>query len=163
MQDMLLQDPYSCTPIFRMIINVEGLVSPIGPAGDAVYVPMRISGGRIIGVDLEKHVISGSDFATMHADEAFEHNGRLVVGDPAGDILISYFGVSQAAEGAYDELLDGTLPRETPCRLNVQVWSTSPHWRALNRKPLLGVGTFEGSSGTLDVVVLSVVGRDPGN
>jgi hypothetical protein len=146
-----------------MIIKVEVLVSPIGPAGDAVYVPMRISGGRIIGVDVERPVIGGSDFATMHADEAFEHNGRLVVGDPAGDIIVRYFGVSQAAEGAYDELLDGTLPRETPCRLNVQIWSTSPQWRPLNRKPLLGVGTFGGSSGTLDVIVLSVVGRDPRN
>jgi hypothetical protein len=36
-----------------MIISLEPLTSTIGPAGDRLYVPLRITGGRIIGLGRE--------------------------------------------------------------------------------------------------------------
>jgi hypothetical protein len=93
----------------------------------------------------------------MYADEKLVHNGNFVITDPAGDIIVWYDGPSQAVEGAYDDLLDGRLPGTSPCRVSVRVVSTSPEWRVLYRRPLLGVGTFDGTAGTLEFTLLSVI------
>jgi hypothetical protein len=156
-QLLLLREPYPCTPICKIAIALEGVTAAIGPAGDAVYVPMRITGGSVTGAGAAKRIICGTDFAVMYADEKLVHNGNFVIADPAGDILVWYDGPSQAAEGAYDNLLDGQLPGKSPCRLSVRSVATGPQWRTLNRKPLLGVGSFDGTTGTLDFTLISVV------
>jgi len=140
-----------------MVIAVEGLATPIGPAGDAVYAPMRIAGGRVRGIGGEKSIVGGTDFAIMYADEKLVHNGNLVVADPAGDILVWYDGFSQAGEGAYDDLLEGRLPANIPCRVAIRTVSTNPAWLFLNRRPLLGIGSFDGNAGTLKLTILSVI------
>jgi hypothetical protein len=117
---------------------------------------MRITGGIVTGVGLPKRVLCGTDFAVMGADEKLVHNGNFVIADPAGDVLMWYDGASEAREGAYDELLEGLLPRKIPCRLSLRSISTAPEWRMLNRRPLVGVGSFDGGAGTLDFVVLSI-------
>ncbi len=149
---------YSLRWICQIVITLEGLTAAIGPAGDALYVPMRITGGSATGAGAEKYVVCGTDFAVMHADEKLVHHGNFVIADPAGDILVWYDGPSQAAEGAYDDLVDGLLPRSASCRLSVRTISTGPEWHALNRRPLLGVGSFDGTTGTLDFALLSVTG-----
>jgi hypothetical protein len=154
---------YSCTPICQVILNVEGVTAAIGPAGDNVYVPMRIVGGSVRGSGSPKEVICGTDFAVMFADEKLVHDGNFVVADPAGDILVWYDGSSQATEGAYDEILDGRLPGKIPTRLSVRSMSTGPDWKLLNRRPLLGVGSFDGRDGTLEFTVLSVAEGDGRN
>lgn len=156
-------EPYSCTPICKIVIRFEALTAAIGPAGDALYVPMRIVGGHITGAGPERRVISGTDVAVMYADEKLVHNGCFVIADPTGDILVWYDGPSQASEGAYDDLLDGQLPGRCPCRLSVRTISTGPEWRSLNRRPLLGVGSFDGVAGTLDFTLLSVTELAPAN
>jgi len=158
-----LLDTYSCTPICHVVVTLEGIAAAIGPAGDNVYVPMRITGGIVTGVGLAKTVAFGTDFAVMYADEKLVHNGNFIVSDPAGDILIWYDGPSQAREGAYDELLDGQLPPKIPCRFRLRSISTGPEWKLLNRQPLLGVGSFDGTAGTLEFVVLSVTETDAHN
>ncbi len=151
-----MRDPYTCTPICKIVIALEGVTAAIGPAGDALYVPLRITGGNAVATGPEKRIISGTDFAVMYADEKLVHNGNFVIADPAGDILVWYDGPSQAAEGAYDDLLEGRLPSKSPCRLSVRTISTSPEWRTLNRRPMLGVGTFDGTTGTLEFTLLAV-------
>jgi hypothetical protein len=152
--------PYSCTPVCRMVIALESLTSPIGPAGDRLYVPLRITGGSVIGVGSEKKILSGDDFAVMYADEKLMHKGRFAVEDPIGDILVWYTGATLAGNGAYDELLDGQPPGVAPCRLSVVFVSTGLPWRSLTRRPLLGVGSFDGVAGRLNVPVLSVPEND---
>jgi hypothetical protein len=163
LQELLLREPYSCTPICKIVIMLEGVTAAIGPAGDALYVPMRITGGTVTGDGSTKRVICGTDFAVMYADEKLVHNGNFVIADPAGDILVWYDGPSQAAEGAYDELLDGHLPGKIPCRLSVRSVATGPEWRALNRRPLLGMGSFDGADGTLEFTILSITETAPAN
>jgi hypothetical protein len=158
-----LRDPYSCAPICHIVLTFEGLTAAIGPAGDNVYVPMRITGGSVTGLGSEKRVICGTDFAVMYGDEKLVHNGNVVIADPAGDILLWYDGPSQAEEGAYDDLLDGRLPGKIRSRLSVRVISTGPTWRTLKRRPLLGVGSFDGTSGSLEFTVLSVTETAPSN
>jgi hypothetical protein len=160
MLELLLRDAYSCTPICHVVVNVEGLTAAIGPAGDNVYVPMRITGGSVTGSGADKVVMCGTDFALMYADEKLVHNGNLVVADPAGDILIWYDGSSQASQGAYDDILDGRLPGKIPSRLQVRSISSGPEWKSLNRVPLLGVGSFDGTLGTLEFTLLSVTESD---
>ena len=162
-RELLLRDPYSCTPICHIVLTLEGLTPAIGPAGDNVYVPMRITGGSVTGLGSEKRVICGTDFAAMYGDEKLVHNGNVVIADPAGDVLLWYDGPSQAEEGAYDDLLDGRLPGKIPSRLRVRAISTGPAWRTLKRRPLLGVGSFDGTSGTLEFTVLSVTETALGN
>ena len=96
----------------------------------------------------------------MYADEKLVHDGSFAIADPAGDVLIWYDGASQAREGAYDAVLDGQLPGRAPCRLSVRSVSTAPEWRALNRRPLFGVGSFDGTAGTLEFTVLSIGTKD---
>jgi hypothetical protein len=163
MRELLLRDPYSCTPICHVTVNVEGLTAAIGPAGDNVYVPMHITGGSVSGAGAEKRVICGTDFALMSADEKLVHNGNFVVADPAGDILFWYDGVSRASEGAYDEVLDGKLPGNIPSRLSVRSISSGPEWKSLNGVPLLGIGSFDGTLGTLEFTVLFVTVNDGQN
>jgi hypothetical protein len=117
---------------------------------------MRIVTGSIGGLGADKRVVGGSDFALMYADEKLVHNGVFVATDPAGDVVVWYEGTSQAREGAYDALPDGQLPADVPTQVSVRTSSTSPEWKRLNRKPLLGVGSFDGTSGVLDVTVLFV-------
>jgi hypothetical protein len=154
---MLSRDPYTCTPVCRVLIRVEQFARPIGPAGDAVHVPMRITGGRVSGLGVEKYVVGGVDMAVMNADESLTHNGTCVIADPLGNTILWYDGSSQAEEGAYDDLLDGVLPSKIRSRLCVRITSTNPEWRSFNRRPLLAVGSFDGSAGTLEFVILSLV------
>lgn len=158
-----MREPYSCTPICKIVLMLEGLTAAIGPAGDNVYVPMRVTGGTLAGTGPTRRVLCGTDFAVMYADEKLVHNGNFVVADPAGDILVWYDGPSNAADGAYDDLLDGRLPGKSPCRLSVRTVSTGPEWRTLNRRPLLGVGAFNGTTGTLEFTLLSVTGFPTSN
>jgi hypothetical protein len=156
MQELLLGEPYTCTPVCKVVVALEGMVAAIGPAGDALYVPMRITGGSVVGVGPEGRIVGGSDIAVMYGDEMFVHNGTFIIADPAGDIVVWYDGPSAAAEGSYDDVLDGRLPGRSACRLNVRTISTGPKWRSLNRRPLLGVGFYDGSSGTLEFTILTV-------
>jgi hypothetical protein len=75
-----------------------------------VYVPFRISRELVRGFDRGKQVVGRIDFSMMYADEAFAHDGKFVIADEPGDILVEYAGGSQAREGAYDNLLAGRLP-----------------------------------------------------
>jgi hypothetical protein len=156
MRELLLREPYSCTPVCRIVVALEPLTSAIGPAGDRLCVPFRTAGGSIQGIGGEKRILGGDDFAVMYADEKLTHDGRFVAEDPIGDVLVWYTGTSQAAEGAYDDLLDGRLPVAASCRLSVTFVSTGALWRSLTRRPLLGVGSFDGVAGRLDVTVLMV-------
>jgi hypothetical protein len=160
---MLLREPHSCTPVCRIVIALEPLTAAIGPDGDCLYVPLRITGGSIKGVGCEKRILAGDDFAVMYADEKLAHEGRFVAEDPVGNVLVWYTGASLAAEGAYDDLLDGQLPAAASCRLSVVFVSTGTVWRSLTRRPLWGVGSFDGVAGRLDVAVLSVTENDPRN
>ena len=156
MRELPLRDPYSCRTVCYVVITLKGLTAAIGPAGDTVYIPMRITGGQIIGLGAQKTILSGSDFAAMYADEQFVHNGNFAAADPAGDIIFWYDGVSQAGEGAYDQVLDGQLPGKIPCRLSIRSISTNPDWKQLNRRPLLGVGSFDGTAGRLEFTLFSI-------
>jgi hypothetical protein len=147
---------YLCEPICRISIAIEPLTTAIGPAGDVLYVPFRITGGTVSGLGSETGSVTGTDFALMYADENLTHPGQFVVAHVAGDIMFSYAGTSQAPEGAYDELLDGKLPGKMPCKLTVQTASTHREWRSWNRRPLIAVGTFDGDAGRLDVMLLSM-------
>jgi hypothetical protein len=121
---------------------------------------MRIVKGSVSGSGLEKRVAGGSDFALMHADEKLVHHGVFVASDPTGQLVVWYEGTSQAEEGAYDALLDGELRARLPTLITVRTSSTSLGWKEFNRRPLLGIGSFDGSSGTLEVTVLSLTGGD---
>jgi hypothetical protein len=147
---------YLCEPICRITIAIEPLTTAIGPAGDVLYVPFRITGGTVSGLEPETASVMGTDFASMYADEKLTHQGQFVVAHGAGDIMFSYTGTSQAPEGAYDDLLDGKLPGKIPCKLVVQTASTRREWRSLNRRPLIAVGTFDGDAGRLDVMLLAL-------
>jgi hypothetical protein len=147
---------YLCEPICRITIAVEPLTAAIGPAGDVLYVPLRITGGTISGLEPLTGSVTGTDFASMYADDKLTHQGQFVVAHGAGDVMFSYTGTSQAPEGAYDELLEGILPGKIPCKLVVQTASTHREWRSWNRRPLIAVGTFDGEAGQLDVMLLSL-------
>jgi hypothetical protein len=153
---MLSRDPFTCTPVCRVLLRIEELARPVGPAGDAIYVPLRITGGRVIGVGAEKDIVGGADIAVMNADESLVHNGTCVVSDPLGNTILWYDGASQAEEGAYDDLVDGTPPPKVRSRLCIRIASTNPEWRSFNRRPLLGVGFFDWSAGNLEFVILSL-------
>jgi hypothetical protein len=147
---------FLCEPICRVAIAIEPLTTTIGPAGDMLYVPFRITGGTMSGLGPEATSITGTDFAVMYADEKLTHHGQFVVAHADGDIMFSYAGTSQASEGAYDELLRGEFPGKIPCKLTVQTASTHREWRSRNREPLIGVGTFDVAAGQLDLVLLSM-------
>jgi hypothetical protein len=155
--DIRSRDPYACTPMCRLLIRVEALARPIGPAGDVIYLPLRIAGGSVEGIGLEKRIVGGSDMAMMRPDEKLVHRGSCVVADPAGNIIFRYDGTSQAEEGAYDDLLDGVLPPKIRSRLSVRVTSTNPDWRTFDERPLIGAGFFDATGGVHDVLVLSLV------
>jgi hypothetical protein len=146
-----------------MVIALEPLTATIGPAGDRLHVPLRITGGRVSGVGSDKSILGGDDFAVMYADEKLMHDGRFVVEDPSGDLLVWYTGTTLAGDGAYDDLLDGQLPAIAPCRLSVAFVSVALAWRTLVRRPLLGVGSFDGPAGRLEVTILSVTENDGRN
>jgi hypothetical protein len=149
-------DDFFCVPLCRITIAIEPLTTAIGPAGDMLYVPFRITGGTLSGLEPQASSITGTDFASMYADEKLTHNGQFVVAHPAGDIMFSYAGTSRASEGAYDDLLEGQFPGKIPCKLTVQTASTHREWRSRNREPLIAVGTFDGVAGRLDVMLLSM-------
>jgi hypothetical protein len=158
-----LHDQFSCTPICKIVLTLEAISSAVGPAGDSLAVPMRITGGTLSRADSIERVAVGTDFSVMYADETFVHDGNFVVVDRAGDILVWYDGPSDAGEGAYDDLLDGRLPGRSRCRLSVRTVSTRPEWRTLNRRPLLGIGAFDGGAGTLEFTLLTVTDTLPDN
>jgi hypothetical protein len=155
-----LSDAYSCTPIGHVLVTLEALTAVIGPAGDVLYVPMRITGGLVTGIGAAKTIVGGSDFASMFADERLVHDGSFAVADLTGDIVFWYGGTSEAQEGAYDAILGGELLGKIPCRLSVRSVSTSRGWSSLNRRPLLGAGWFDGITGTLEFTLLSIAEDD---
>ena len=154
-----LHERFTCTPVCRIIAALLWPASVIGPAGDALLLPLQIVGGRVSGVGAEKRITYGADFATMRADEKLLHKGACVFADPRGDVLVSFDGMSQGEEGAYDDILEGRFTSRIPSRLAVRVTSTNPEWRRLNEWPLFGVGWFDAGAGTLDVTLISIDAR----
>lgn len=151
---------YSCVPVCHVELNVEGVTAAIGPVGDSVQIPLLVTGGFVTSAGAPKAVLCGTDFARMEPDERLVHNGNVAVANPAGDVLLWYDGVSEAAEGAYDDVLDGRLPGRIQTRLSVRVLSTAPEWRQFTGRSLLGVGAFDGDAGTLDFTLLWVTELD---
>jgi Protein of unknown function (DUF3237) len=147
-------DEAHCERLCRIALVLRPLVPAIGPAGDVLHVPFAIVGGTVDGDGIAGTVIVGVDFTTVFADEKVLHDGRFVIADPNGDVVVRYEGTSQAHEGAYDDLIDGTLPGALPCRLSVQSESTHPAWRSRNRTPLVGTGTFDAAAGRFAFTVL---------
>jgi hypothetical protein len=143
-----------------VLLSLRSLSSAIGAAGDTLYVPLALSGGRISGLGLDSTAITGSDFVSVYADEKLLHHGQFVVADEQGDIVFWYTGTSRAQAGAYDSIIEGRAPGRMPCRLSMRVVSTREGWRSLDREPLLGVGTFDGRGGTLDVTLLRMPEAD---
>ncbi len=139
-----------------MRLEIEWLAYAIGPAGDTLYLPFRIVRGSFTGLGGEKTVLGGSDFAAMHADEMLCHDGRFLVGDPAGDIVFTYEGTSDAPEGAYDRILDGRMPGSMRCTLVVRATSHNDQWRPHQRRPLIGLGHLDARRGLLDFTLLSL-------
>ncbi len=126
-----VREPYLCKAICRILIALEPIARAIGTAGDRLYLPLRITGGSITGLGHERKILSGDDFAVMYADEKLVHNGRFVAADPVGDMMVWYAGTTEANEGAYDDLIDGQLPRVASCRMNVVFVSAALRWRPL--------------------------------
>jgi hypothetical protein len=138
----------------RVSLILRPLVSVIGPAGDVLHLPFAIVGGIAEGTDVGGTIVAGVDFTAVYADEKILHDGRFVVSDPAGDVIVRYEGTSQAQEGAYDALLEGELPGPLPGRFSARAESTRPAWRRLNRVPLLGSGVFDATAATLTITLL---------
>jgi hypothetical protein len=155
-----LRDSFSCTPLCRIVVSLQPLAATIGPAGDVLHVPFRIAGGVVLGIGNPKAVLAGTDFLSVYADEQIVHNGNLVIAAPEGDVLLWYDGPSRAQEGSYDAILEGRFAGKSPCRLSVRTVSMNPEWRSLNRRPILGVGTFDGVVGTLEFTLLTVTDND---
>lgn len=149
-------DDFLCEPICRISLAIQPLTSAIGPAGDMLHIPFLITGGTLGEMDPRSGSITGTDFAVMYADEKLTHHGQFVVAHPAGDIMFSYTGTSEAREGSYDEVIEGQLPGTMSCKLTVQTASTNRDWQSYNRRPLIAVGTFDGLSGRVDLVLLSL-------
>jgi hypothetical protein len=145
---------YSCASFCRVAMTFETTASAIGPAGDILFLPMRITGGMVS--DPERAIVFGTNFVSVRADERLMHNGNLVVSDPAGDLLLWFDGTSQGQEGAYDDALDGTLPGPLATHFSVRAISANPLWKALNNAPLFGVGSFDGANRTLTFALVSV-------
>jgi hypothetical protein len=137
-------------------LEIEWPAYPIGPAGDTLYLLIRIVSGAFTGLDGEKIVLGGNDFAAMHADELLCHDGRFVVADPAGDIMFTYEGTSDAPEGAYDRILDGRMPGSMRSTLVVRATSHNGQWRPHQRRPLIGIGSIDARRGLLDFTLLSL-------
>jgi hypothetical protein len=144
-------------------LEIELLAYPIGPAGDTLYLPFRIVRGAFTGFAAEqlvlggeKLVLGGNDFAAMQADEPLRHNGRFLVGDPAGDIVFTYEGTSDAPEGAYERILDGRMPGSMRSTLVVRATSHNDRWRPHQRRPLIGLGNLDARRGLLDFTLLSL-------
>lgn len=84
MRDSLLRERYSCTPVCQMGIILEPVASAVGPAGDRLYLPFRVTGGSIVGVGNDKSILTGDDFTIMYADDKLLHDDGFVVGHSGG-------------------------------------------------------------------------------
>jgi hypothetical protein len=135
-------------------MTFETTASAIGPAGDVLFVPMRIAGGTVTGP--ERRIAYGTDVVSIFADERLVHNGNFVVSDPAGDLIVWFDGTSQGLEGAYDGSIDGTLPGSLRSHFSVRAVSANALWRSLNDDTLFGVGSFDGANRWLAFTVFSV-------
>jgi hypothetical protein len=101
----------------------------------------------VTGIGPAKPILGGTDFDAMYADEKFAHSGNFIVSDHGGDVLIWYDGASQGPEGTYGDVLEGHFANKLSCWLAIRTVSVNAGWRALNRRPLLGMGTFGGEPG----------------
>jgi hypothetical protein len=137
-------------------LEIELLADPIGPAGDTVYLPFRIVRGAFTGFGAQKLVLGGNDFAAMRADELLCHSGRFLVDDPAGDIVFTYEGTSDAPEGTYERILDGRMPGSMRSTLVVRATSHNGQWRPHQRRPLIGLGNLDARRGLLDFTLVSL-------
>jgi hypothetical protein len=133
------------------------IVQPVGPAGDLLHLPLRITGGTVTRFGADNEVVCGTDFALMYADGRLAHDGRFAAGNGEDAVLFRYGGFSAAGIDAYDALLDGQVPARAPSELVVCTASTCAEWRLHNRRPLVGIGTIDLSAGEL-VFILRTLG-----
>jgi hypothetical protein len=151
-----LQETFPCTSVCALRLDIELLVYPIGPAGDTLHLPFRVVRGAFTGLRNKKLVVSGNDFTTLRAGKCVCHSGRLLVGDPAGDIVFTYEGTSEAPEGAYDGILEGRMPGNMRSTLVVCATSHNEQWRPHQRRPLIGLGNLDARRGLFEFTVLSL-------
>lgn len=137
----------------RITLSIELIAQPIGPAGDLLHVPLRITGGTVRSFGTEDDVVCGTDFASMYADGRLAHDGQFAAAGGEGAVLFRYGGFSAAGIDAYDALLDGLAPARSSSELVVCTASASAPWRLLNRRPLVGIGTIDLSAGALEFIL----------
>jgi len=137
----------------RITLSIEFIVQPIGPAGDLIHLPLRITGGTVTSFGADNNVVCGTDFVSMYADGRLAHDGRFAAGGGEGAVLFRYGGFSAAGVDAYDALLDGLAPPRSSSELVVCTASASAPWRFLNRRPLVGIGTMDLSAGAFEFIL----------
>jgi len=132
---------YLCEPICRITIAIEPLTTTIGPAGDALYVPFRITGGTL-GAGTRDSFDRGNRFCIDVRRWKLTHHGQFVVAHEAGDIMFSYTGPAKRRKTHTTNCLT-EITRKNTVQADGADGIDASGMAPLNRQPLIAVGTFD--------------------
>ena len=128
------------------IMSYKALLGPpeiIGPTPDGLRVNVYVTGGEVSGPNIQGKVLPvGGDWYTIRSDGMGILNVRATIETNDGALIyVSYKGVSDHGEDAYDKYLKGeTTPQERIVRSNPKTSTAHPKYVWLNRLFCLGIG-----------------------
>ena len=115
----------------------------IGPTPDGLRLNIYITGGEVSGPKIQGKILPvGGDWFTLRPDGIGVLDVRATMKTDDGALIyVSYHGITDLGEDAYDKFLKGeTTPQERYVRCNPKLSTAHPNYIWLNRLFCLGIG-----------------------
>ena len=114
----------------------------VGPTPDGLRMNYYVTGGEVSGPKIQGKILPvGGDWLTIRPDGMciLDVRATIKTNDDAL-IYVSYYGVSDAGEDAYDQFLKGEFtPQESYVRSNPKLLTAHPNYIWMNRLFCLGI------------------------
>jgi hypothetical protein len=118
-------------------------IEVIGPTPDGLRMHYYVTGGEVIGPKLRGKIRPvGADWFTLRRDGVGVLDVRATIETDDGALIyVSYRGITDVGEGAYEKVLQGEFPAGSGVIHTSPVFQTShPSYQWLHRVHCLGVG-----------------------
>jgi hypothetical protein len=128
------------------IMSYKALLGPpeiIGPTPDGLRMNVYVTGGEVSGPNIQGKILPvGGDWFTLRPDGMGVLDVRATIETNDGALIyVSYHGVTDLGEAAYDRYLKGEItPQEQYVRSNPKVSTAHSNYVWLNRLFCLGIG-----------------------
>jgi hypothetical protein len=136
---------FQTTHLFSYAVNLRSPPQAIGPVPEGIRVNFHIEGGAVTGPRLQGRVLAvGQDAFLLRRDGMGVLQVQATIETHDGALIdVTYPGLGDLGEDAYDKFLRGELPQTVALRTSPSMRSAHPDYQWVNRVFCFGVGEVD--------------------